>query len=50
MIPHDIPLDLAAVDPGNKVLHVARNQVRRVRNNLCADANVTPFNKCRSLQ
>ena len=49
MVPHNIPLDLAVVDPGNKVLHVTGHQVRRVRDDLGTNANMTSFNKGRSL-
>lgn len=36
----DIPFDLAAIDPGDKVLHVAGNKEGRVGNDFGADADV----------
>jgi hypothetical protein len=49
MVPHDIPLDLAAVDPGDEILHVAGNQEGRVVDDLGADADMASFHECRSL-
>lgn len=48
-IPHDIALDLAGVDPGHKVLHIAAHQKSRVIDNLSPNADMTLFNKCSSL-
>ena len=39
-IPHDIPLNLAPHNPGNKVLHSPRDEKRRVRDGLGADTDV----------
>lgn len=40
-VAHDIALDLAAIHPGDMVLHIARHQIRRVRDNLWATAHMT---------
>lgn len=37
----DVALDLGGVDPGDKVLHVARDEERRVGDRIGTDADVT---------
>lgn len=45
LVPHNIPLDLAGVDPGDKVLHIASDEESRVGDNLCSDADVALFDE-----
>lgn len=44
-IPHNIALDLAGVDPGHKVLHIASHQESRVSDNLSPDTDMALLNK-----
>lgn len=48
-VPHDVALDLAGVDPGHKVLHIASHQEGRVSDNLSSDTDMALFDKCSSL-
>lgn len=45
-IPHDVPLDLARIHPGDKVLHVAGDQEGRVRDDFRANPDVALFDEC----
>lgn len=46
---HDIPLDLAAIHPGDIILHVAGDQERRVGDDLGADADMALLDERDSL-
>lgn len=48
-VPHNIALDLAGVDPGHKVLHIATHQECRVSDNFSPDTNMTLFDESSSL-
>lgn len=48
-IPHDVALDLAGVDPGHEVLHIAAHQKRRVVDNFRPNADVTLLDERSSL-
>lgn len=37
---HNTPLNLGAIHPRHEILQISRNQVRRIRNDLCPDANM----------
>ncbi len=45
----DIPLDLRLIDPSDKVLHIPRDQIRRIRDNLRPDPNMALLNELDSL-
>jgi hypothetical protein len=46
---HDVALDLAGVDPGDEVLHVASNQESGIVNDFSSNADVTLLDESSSL-
>lgn len=49
LVAHDVALDLAGVDPGHKVLHVASDEVGRVVDDFRSNADVALFDECSRL-
>lgn len=46
---HDGALDLAGINPGHEVLHIAINQISRVRDDFGPDSHVALFDECNGL-